>query len=261
MNDYELEGKTVLVTGAGQGIGNSVASVFAKYGCNVVVADINEETALKTAAKLTDLGIVSLPIKCDVANEESVKECVNKAVEKFGEIHILVTSAGIVDKIDLVDSTYEFDKVMKVNAYGTHYCIKHVAKQMIDKGIKGAIICISSRAGKIGEARNGPYCCSKAVVNMLVQCYALELARYGISVKAVCPGIVDTPMQRLIAEKTSSLLGLTPEQFRAERIRGIPMGRMAEPNEIGEFCAFLASKYADYITGVSITIAGGAPTI
>lgn len=258
---YGLKEQTVFITGAGQGIGRSVANVFASHGCNVVVTDIDEEKAIKVANEVSSFGIKSLPLKCDVSDEKDVEESVKVAVEKFSRINTLVACAGIVSAIDLVDSTFEFDRVMKVNAYGMHYCIKHVAKHMIEKSIKGSIICMSSRAGKLGEAHNGPYSCSKAVVNMLTQCYGLELAPYGISVKAVCPGLVDTPMQREVAETRSVLLNVTPEEFKANRLKGIPMGRVADPNEIGEFCAFLASKNAEYITGVAITIAGGTTTI
>lgn len=260
--DYGLKGKVVFLTGAAQGIGRATAAVFAGYGSRIAIADINLEAAKKTAAELNaQYGVEAEGFLCDVSSEDAVRDTVDAIVAHFGKIDVLIPCAGITIKKNLVDCTFEFDRIMKINAYGTYYAIKYVAKQMIDKQIKGAIVCISSQNQKIAREGYGPYSCSKVVVGMLAQCFALELGRYGITISAVCPGYVNTELQQKVIADLAAAKGVSYEEFYAERCSAIPLGRLCEPEEVGEYCAFLASDKGRYITGCCMNITGGSTNV
>jgi NAD(P)-dependent dehydrogenase (short-subunit alcohol dehydrogenase family) len=156
----------------------------------------------------------------------------------------------------------EWDRVMNINLKSIFLLSREVAKMMIrDKVKTGKIVSISSQASKIGELGNGVYCISKAGVNMLTQVLALELAEHGISVNAVCPGYVNTEMMQLVFQKRGPLEGMTPEEYEESLVSKVPMGRMASPEEIASLMIYLSSEESSYITGSSITIAGGKTLI
>jgi len=254
----DLKNKVAIVTGASQGIGKAVALVLAKYGANIVAADIKTDGITQVVEKTKLLGRRGLAVTMDVSNKEQVNTAVRKATEEFGEIDILVNCAGIIASSLVVDLKEDiWDKIMDVNAKGVFLVSQAVAKEMIKNSIKGKIVNISSIAAKVGEAGNGPYCASKAAVSMLTQVLALELAPYGINVNAICPGHTDTEMMQQVFQKRGPIEGFTPEQYKGKLILDIPLKRMAKPEEIGELVAFLVSDKSEYVTGVAITIAGG----
>lgn len=262
MLDYGLNGKNVFVTGAAQGIGKATALTFAAYGCNVAIADIKKEGLLKTAEEIKAMGRDALVLEMDVSRSEQVDGCVAAAAAHFGNIHILANCAGITHSCLLKDlPESEWERVININAKSVFLLTKAIANHMIGNGVKGKIISISSQASKLGELGNGVYCCSKTVVNMLTQVFALELAQYGINVNAVCPGYIDTEIMQRVFRERGPIEGMTPKQYEEKLLERVPLRRMAEPEEIGEFIAFLASEKSSYITGVSLTIAGGSTLI
>lgn len=260
--DYGLNGKTALVTGSAQGIGKAIALTLAQYGCNLAIADIKIEKMEQAKEEIEKLGRKALPLKLDVTDSRQIEECVAEAAAQLDGIDILVNNAGISHSSLLTElSEKDWDMVMNVNAKSMFLVTKAVAKKMIERGRGGKVINISSQASKIGEYGNGVYSCSKALVNMLTQVYALELAQYGINVNAICPGYVNTEIMQKVFRERGPIEGMTPKQYEEKLLERVPLGRMIEPSEIGEFIAFLASNKSGYITGVSYTIAGGSTMI
>jgi NAD(P)-dependent dehydrogenase (short-subunit alcohol dehydrogenase family) len=258
---FDLNNKNAFITGSAQGIGRGIALKLAKYGANIIAADINEDGLQKTINKIKEMERKTIPLKMDVSDKKQVNEGVKKALDEFKTIDILVNCAGITNSSLLVDLKEEiWERVMDVNAKSVFLVSQAVAKNMI-KEKRGKIINISSQAAKVGEAGNGVYCASKAAVSMLTQVFALELAQYNINVNAVCPGYVDTDIMQEVFEKRGPLEGMTHEQYKRHLLSNVPLKRMAQTGEIGELVAFLASDLSSYITGVSIIIAGGKTLI
>jgi NAD(P)-dependent dehydrogenase (short-subunit alcohol dehydrogenase family) len=257
-----LEKKVALVTGSAQGMGRATALVLAGYGCDVIVTDIQTEKLEKTAKDIQALGRRSLAVTTDVSNTEQIVTSVKKAIEAFGHIDILVNCAGIVNASLLYELSEEmWDKVMTINAKSVFIYTRAVANHMIDKGIRGKVVSVSSQAAKLGEYGNGAYSCSKAVISTLTQVFGLELAKYGINVNAICPGPTDTQLMQNVFEGRASLVKMTPEEYAKDWVKNVPLGRMAQPEEMGELIAFLCSDKSSYMTGVSITISGGMTII
>ncbi|MGI6153971.1 MAG: SDR family NAD(P)-dependent oxidoreductase [Christensenellaceae bacterium] len=258
---YEsLKGKNVLVVGSAKGIGRATAEVFADNGVNLVLGDVNEDMLKNTAKEIADqYGIKTYPVKIDVTSAKSIDEGVDKAVEAVGTIDVLLNCAGICVASKFTELEEElWDRHMNINLKGTYLTIKKVANHMIEKGVKGKIVTISSQASKKAEYGNGAYCCSKAAINMMTSVLALELGEYGITVNCVCPGSVDTEMMQAVFRERGPLAGMTPAEYEVEVCNAIPLKRMAQPQEVGQFMAYLASDQAEYITGVALTIAGGS---
>ncbi len=262
MLSYGLNRKNVFVTGAARGIGKAAALVFASYGANLILADINKSGVEQTAKEIIGMGSKALALQLDLKDTAAIKKCVKKAVDVFSEIHVLANCAGISHSCLLNKlSEKEWDKVMGINAKGVFVITKAVTNHMIKKGIKGKVISIASQASKMPELGNGVYGSSKAVVNMLSHVFALELAEFGINVNSVCPGYVNTEMMQQVFRERGPIEGMTPEQYEEKLTKRVPLGRMAEPEEIGEFLAYLASDKSTYITGMALTIAGGSTLI
>jgi len=260
--DLALTDKSVLITGAAQGISRECARILAEYGCNIIAVDIQKEKLKETQAMVEGIGRRCMTAVADVRDEKAVNEAVKRGIEAFGQIDILVNGAGIPNASMIVDlHENEWDRVMDINAKGVFLFCKAVARHMIDKGIKGKIVNISSQAGKLGEVATGVYCCSKAAVSMLTQVLGLELAPYRINVNAVCPGPTDTHIMQDVFKDRAPLKGMTPEEYEKEWYEVIPLGRLCKPTEVSELIAFLASDISAYMTGVSVTMAGGMTLI
>ena len=256
-----LNKKVALVTGAAQGIGKAAALVLASYGADIVCADLNETGATKTADQVKSTSCKCMVCRLDVSSQVDIHAAVEKAIVKFGRIDILVNAAGIAIQATVEDTSEAiWDKTMNINAKGVFLCCQAVAKHMKERK-SGKIVNISSRAAKIGETGNGAYCSSKAAVSMLTQVLALEYAPYGINVNAICPGLVDTEMIQEAVIRFSQQNGMTPAEYQKQWTDQIPLKRMARPEEVGEFIAFLASDKADYLTGSAYNIDGGAVRI
>lgn len=253
----KLTGKIAIVTGASQGIGRAITLRLAREGANLVIGDIDVEAAEKVAREVRDGGTEALVVKVDVTKAEEVNKVIGEIAEKFGRIDILVNNAGISSMALVVDlKEKDWDANMKVNAKGVFLCSRAVARQMI-KQKSGKIINNASLAAKRGAPFLGHYSASKFAVLGLTYTMALELAPHGITVNAVCPGIVETGMIRREWKWEGDLRGMTADQVREEVLSTIPLGRLAQPEDIAAVVAFLASKDADYMTGQALNINGG----
>jgi len=241
-----LKDKVAIVTGAGQGIGRGIALKLAEKGADVVVSDINMETAARTAKEVETLGRGALALKTDVSRRGEVEEMVAATLEEFGKIDILMNNAGIARSATLMKLTDEaWDEVLAVNLTGVFYTTQIVAEHMTEASY-GKIVNISSIYGRTGTMGDSNYAASKAGIIGFTKSTARELARYNINVNAILPGMIDTPLLRGI-----------PDHYLQPMIKEIPLRRVGQPEDIGNVAAFLASDEASYITGTTIEVAGG----
>jgi len=242
-----FEGRSVIVTGAGQGIGRAIAERFARDGGGVVVADVHAQTAQEVADGLVKEGHRAVAFQVDVTNPAQVRAMVERAVEAFGGVDVLVNNAGVLRSTKIVGiSPEEWDLVMAVNVKGVFLCSQAVHDEMVKRG-GGRIVHMASLAGRATSTLGGAhYSTSKAAVLGFMRHAAREWARDGITSNAVSPGMVDTPMGRSVDDARL-----------AEIITSIPLGRLAAPEEIANLVCFLASDEAAYITGASVDIHGG----
>jgi NAD(P)-dependent dehydrogenase (short-subunit alcohol dehydrogenase family) len=261
--EKKLTGKTCIVTGAARGIGKALATKYAEQGANVVLMDLNKDMVEATAKEMADLGATVLPLVVNVTSSQDINEAIKEVESHFTKIDILANCAGISTSRLILDiEEAEWDAVFNVNLKSVYLLSKAVGRNMIKNEVKnGKIVSISSQASKVGELGNGAYCASKAGLNSLTQVLALELAQYGISVNAVCPGFVDTEMLQEVFQKRSSIEGKAPAEYEELLTSQVPMGRLAKPSEIADLMLFLSSESANYITGTAMTIAGGKTLI
>lgn len=256
---FDLLGNVAMVTGSARGIGKATAEVFAQNGINLIMCDIEKEELAKSAEEMKKYGVEVLPVIMDAASEEDILSAIAKGEEKFGKIDYLIHCAAIIIATKMTDCTNEiWDRTMNIDLRSVFQLSKHMANQMIRNKVAGRIITISSQASKVGEYGNGPYSCAKAAVNTLTQVLAQELAEHGITVNAICPGYVNTVMMNKTFYERGPIEGMTGEEYKKKLEARIPLGRMAEPDEIGKLIAFLASESGKYITGIAVTIAGGS---
>ncbi len=245
----DFSGQVALVTGAGRGIGEAIATAFAGAGAAVIVNDINGSAARRVAEEIVASGGQALALPFDVANETAVGAMVQMAVEELGQIDILVNNAGIEPKSPLLEtSLYAWERTLAVNLTGTFLCSRAVGRVMYEQG-RGAIINIASIAGhRIPLADRAAYCASKAGIVGLTRECAREFAAHGIRVNAVCPGVIETPMT---AEARSD-----PKIMR-KWLDDIPVGRLGRPEDVASMVLFLCSGNAGYVTGQAIHVDGG----
>ncbi|WP_436911995.1 SDR family NAD(P)-dependent oxidoreductase [Halosimplex marinum] len=269
-----LAGKTALVTGAGSGIGRASALRFAEEGANVVVADIDTDGGRETVDLIEDAGGDAVFVEVDVSDTESVERMVDAAVETYGGLDFAHNNAGILT--DFVETTgiseANWDRIVDINLKGIWACMKAELPVMERQG-GGAIVNTASEAGLVGMGGLSSYSASKHGVVGLTKSVALEYAERGVRVNAIAPGPTKTNIQSGIVGDAggSSILGrirsivqmvkMALWSFRADfdtsAMRDVPMGRIAEPEEMAGAVAFLCSDDASYITGVTIPVDGG----
>ena len=241
-----LKDKTALVTGGARGIGREIALCLAREGANVVIWDVNPESAKSTAKDIEALGVKADYVQADVTKYNQVEESVNKILDNFQKLDILVNNAGITkDNLLLRMSEADWDAVINVNLKGTFNCTKAAAKVMLRQR-SGKIINIASIIGIIGNFGQANYAASKAGIIALTKTTAKELASRGICVNAVAPGFIQTEM-------TAKL----PADIQQKLLAQIPLNRLGKPEDEAKLCLFLASSESDYITGQVIIIDGG----
>ena len=241
-----LEGKKAVVTGSGRGIGRSIALALARNGADVAVLDMDEAGAGETAGIIEQTGRKSLALAVDVSRLSEVEEAINKILDLWGSIDIVVNNAGITrDNLLVRMKEDEWDSVIAVNLKGSFNLSKAVARSMM-KQRSGCIVNIASIIGMMGNAGQANYAASKGGLIALTKSLAKEMAPRGIRVNAVAPGFIATEMTDKI-----------PEKLREEMVRSIPLGRMGEPDDVAAVVSFLTSPAAGYITGQVIVVDGG----
>ena len=271
---YDLKGKVAIVTGAGRklGIGRAIALRLAREGADVAVVDICREfeefpdyglgmwEGLKsTADEVSALGVRGLPLKVDVTDSQQVDEMVAQTMDAFGRIDILVNNAGgVVGPMPVLwIEEAAWNKTLSINATGTFLCSQRVARTMIARREGGKIINIASIAGKGRAPALAAYCAAKAAVLALTRVLAFELAASGIQVNAVCPGEVDTDLQRWGWQLEANFRGVPYDEVVSGEIEQIPLGRLETTDDVANLVTFLASDQSDYMTGQAINVDGG----
>ena len=242
----EANGKIALVTGGAQGIGKAIALLLAEKGSDVIVSDVNLEKAEETAREIEALRRRSMAIRANVAVFDEVEQMVRALIERFGRIDILVNNAGIArDKLLLRMTEEDWDAVLDINLKGTFNCTKAVIRHM-SKQRSGRIVNIASVVGEMGNAGQANYSASKAGVIGFTKTIAREFASRGITVNAIAPGYIVTPM-------TDAL----PEKAKEELKRMIPMERLGQPEDVAQAVLFLVSEASSYMTGQVLNVNGG----
>ena len=241
-----LVGKRAVVTGAGRGLGASVAELFAREGARVVVSDIDATSAHGTTRRIVDAGGEAVGLHADVTSAADAERLTQVAVERFGGLDVLVNNAGIASAGTVCEVTpEEWDRVLAINLKGSYLCSRYAIAHMARSG-GGSIVCIASASGVIGQQAQVAYNVSKHGVIGLVRCMALDHAADGIRVNAVCPGVMRTPMlDALSAEQLAALEAMHP------------LGRVADPAEIAQAVLHLAGDESSFTTGGVFLIDGG----
>jgi sorbitol-6-phosphate 2-dehydrogenase len=255
-----LEDKIALVTGGGQGLGQAICQRLAREGAHVVVADINEDTARTTAAQImaeTDRRALGLVV--DVTDEAQVGGAVDRAVQEFGRLDIVVSNAGILFAEEITEFPAErWRAVMMVNLFGYFLVSKHAARVMKTQR-SGVIIQINSKSGKKGSYKSSAYAASKFGGIGHTQSIALELAEYGVRVNAVCPGnLLDSPLWvDSLYSQYAKKWGISEAEVRQRYVDQVPMKRGCTYEDVCNVVVFLASDQSSYMTGQAINVTGG----
>lgn len=253
-----LEGKVVLITGAGQGIGRAIALRLARDGADIAVVDINDKKTPQVADEIRALGRRATIFSADISRRADVYAAIEHAEKELGSFDIIVNNAGIASIQAIADATpEEVEKIFKVNVEGVLWGIQAAAAKFKARGHKGKIINAASIAGHEGFPLLGVYSATKFAVRGLTQAAAKEYAADGITVNAYCPGVVGTDMwveiDRRMAEITGAKIGENYDRF----VNGIALGRAQTPEDVAAFVSYLAGPDSDYMTGQAPMIDGG----
>jgi len=252
VHSSSLAGKSIIVTGGSTGIGAAIAATAAAAGANVLVdyvADPGSADALATRLGQSDPSGSVEAFDADVSKVEDVTALVQEAVRRFGRLDVLVNNAGMETRHSLLDtSEADFDKVLAVNLKGAFFAAQAAARQFVAQGGGGVIVNVSSVHEDWPMPGNTAYCVSKGGMRMLTRTAAVELGSHGIRLVGVAPGAVDTPINAQTVADPAKVKALDD---------AIPLGRLAEPDQIAAVVAFLASDAASYITATTVVVDGG----
>jgi 2-hydroxycyclohexanecarboxyl-CoA dehydrogenase len=241
--------RVAVVTGAASGIGRATALAFAAEGASILAGDVNREGVLRLEEEIRTAGGTCTAVCVDVTSTESVHQMTERAISAFGRIDILVSNAGWDQTSPFVDTSEElWDRLIAINYRGHLACTHAIVPHMIEKG-SGRVITVASDAGRVGSSGEAVYSGTKGAVIAFSKALAREVARHGITVNCVAPGLVDTPLLTHVGEGYEKLIGAI--------VRSIPLGRIGKPEEIAHAILFLGSNDADYITGQTLSVNGG----
>ena len=256
-----VKDKIVILTGAASGIGRATALLFAKEGAIQILSDIDEEGLKETFTLINDVAKEKTKtIVVDVRKQNEVKAMIEKTIEKYGRIDVLIVNAGVVRVGDVETfPDLDYDLLIDVNVKGTHYTCKY-AVPYFKKQRSGSIITLASVAAHIGQTAHANYCSTKAAVLGYTRALALDLAPYNVRVNSVSPGATDTPMLQSDVAKQAKDRGLSYDEVKKEFEEEGVMGRCATPEEIATGILFLATDASSYMTGADLRLDGGWTT-
>ena len=264
--DLNLAGKVAIVTGGGSNIGRAIALGFAKEGTNLVIAEIDEEQAQKVAKEVTALGGKSIAVKTDVTDIDSVTAMVERTLDEFDKIDVLVNNVGwVMFNTFRRKSLAECDREISLNVWSTLNCAKAVIDHMIERRY-GKIISISSTAGLFGIPRVPVYSLCKGGIISFTKSLAREVGRYGINVNAICPSTTLPESQEhygkfaMFSDGSVQSAEFTPEVVDIQT-KWHPLGRLGRPDDMANVAVFLASDAAGFVTGQAIAVSGGYPML
>ena len=257
-----LKGKNVVVTGGGNNIGRAIVLAFAAEGSNIAIAELNQAAGERVVGevKAMETGASAIVIDADVTDRAKTDIMIDEAIERLGSVDVLVNNVGwTVDRLFMDKSREEHRKEVDVNLWGAINCIHAVLPHMIERQ-SGAIVSISSDAGRMGEYREAVYSACKAGVIALSKSIARETGRYGLRLNMVCPGLVAPPPEEVIGSESMWRQGMEQlfTEETLERVkRAYPLRRMGTSQEVANAVVFLASDAASFITGQTLSVSGG----
>jgi glucose 1-dehydrogenase len=246
----QLQNKVAVITGASLGIGSAIALAFAKEGAAVAVDyRSHPDEAKEIVEQVEGFGGRAISVRADVSDPGDVRNLIQRAVEEFGRLDVMVNNAGMHEKMPFLKTPLDvWSKVIAVNLTGAWLGCQEAAKQMVSQGEAGRIINVSSVHEDLPMPTNSPYCAAKGGLRMLMRTIAVELAPHNITVNNIAPGAIDTPMDAPLKEDADQMQQLLSE---------IPLRRMGQPEEVAALAVYLASEAASYVTGSTFVIDGG----
>lgn len=252
-----FEGKVALVTGGARGIGLATAQAFAGEGARIALCDLAADAAQHAAQALAaEFGVQAIGLGCDVSDEAQVDAMVARVIDDCGGLDILVNNAGVTrDNLLFKMSVADWDTVMDVHLRGSFLCTRAAQRHMVEKRF-GKIVNLSSTSA-LGNRGQANYSSAKAGLQAFTRTASIELGPYNINVNAVAPGFVDTEMTR----QTAIRRGVEPEEYKRQRAKSIPLGRVGVPADIANVVAFLCSEEASFVSGQVIYVKGGPETV
>jgi len=256
--ERSVAGQVAIVTGGGQGIGRAIALRLAHDGLDIVIADQQMDRAEAVAGEVRALGRRALALGIDVSLADDRRRMLDSTLAAFGRLDVLVNNAATNRAALPIDVTEEhWDTLMNVNAKAVYFCCQLALQHMLEQR-SGRIVNMASIAGKLASTIYHPiYNVSKAAVIAMTKTLALAHAADGIRINAVCPGVVDTPMQEVVDREFARVTGRPAAEIRAERVGRIPIGRIEQPEEVAALVSFLVGSDSGYITGEAFNVSGG----
>lgn len=252
-----LQGRSALITGGSRGIGLGIAEAFAREGANLFLVATSKKRLDEARATLEPYDVRVETAALDVSDRSACFDVVEQTVTAFGALDILVNGAATYIARSFLDYTpEEFDRIMKVNLYGVVHMTQAVLPHFLDRGY-GKIVNVASTAGKWASRNQSAYNIAKHGLVGLTRCLALETAAHGVTVNALCPGLVETDLVEQFAHDHAALAGSSPDTVRASLLDRVPIGRFLQSSECGHLAVYLASAESDGMTGQSILLDGG----
>ena len=259
--ELALKGKNAVITGGGSNIGRAIVHAFAAEGSNITIAELVPSQGDKVASEVAtaNVGCKVKVVATDVTDNQQVERMVKQSIAEFGSIDVLINNVGwTVDRLFMDKPREEWEKEVQVNLWGAINCIHAVLPSMIERE-SGAIVSISSDAGRMGEYREAVYSACKAGIIALSKSIARETGRYGLRLNVVCPGLVVPPQEESISEESmwNQMRDIFTEDVRERVVRNYLFRRLAKADEVANAVVFLASDAASFITGQTLSVSGG----